>query len=70
MDKLEKKNGIDLSKNHRNNKNDILNDNLKIDEETKKETNNITNKLYDDKNPFIDSSCSFSSFINSTVKKE
>ena len=70
LDKLEKKNGTDLLKNNKNNKNDIYKDNLKIDEETNKETKNILNKLYDDKNPFIDSSCSFSSFINSTVKKE
>ena len=66
FDKLEKKNGINILKKNKNNKNDIYKDNLKINEETK----NSFNKLYDEKNPFIDSSCSFSSFINSTVKKE
>jgi len=66
FDKLEKKNGINILKNNKNNKNDIYKDNLKINEETK----NSFNKLYDEKNPFIDSSCSFSSFINSTLKKE
>ena len=47
-----------------------ISDNLKIEEERKKqEKQNIIKKLYDEKNPFIDASSSFSSFINSEKKE-